>query len=325
MQSVVQALCAQDYPAALVEIIVAEGRSDDDTRTLLDSIARSELRLRVIDNPEGVVSTGLNRAIHVSRGDVIIRMDAHTTYATDYVSQCIDTLQSTHADNVGGPWTATGTGLWGRAIAAAFSSPFCSGGSRARNAAHEGTVDTVYLGCWPRRTFERFGSFDEELVRNQDDEHNLRILRGGGTIWQSPKIRSYYTVRSTPRQLFRQHMQYGYWKVRVIQKHGRPAALRHVAPVFFLLGAATGWSSWFVSSRLSVLYIAFVSLYLVLNIGFSVAATMGSDWRLFLRLPLVFAIHHVSYGWGFSQGVLDFVVRKKGTPERMTRLSRRRH
>src|SRR5689334_5169766 len=150
-------------------------------------------------------------------------MDAHTQCAPDYLRECMIALRKTDADNVGGPWIAKGTGIVGRAIAAAFQSAFGIGGGRAHDPNYTGVVDTVYLGCWPRRVFDRFGLFDEELVRNQDDEFNLRITRGGGKIWQSRSIKSSYQPRGSLHLLFQQQLQYGYWKVRVIQKHKIPA------------------------------------------------------------------------------------------------------
>ena len=136
---------------------------------------------------------------------------------------------------MGGPWVARGKGRIGRAISAAFQSSFATGGARGHDPNYSGPVDTVYLGCWPREVFDRIGMFDEELVRNQDDEFNLRLTRSGGKIWQSTRIKSWYHPRETLRQLFSQYVQYGYWKVRVMQKHTLPASLRHVIPACFIL------------------------------------------------------------------------------------------
>src|SRR5262249_37522272 len=144
--------------------------------------------------------------------------------------------EETGADKVGGPWVAEGKGYVGRAIAAAFQSPFAVGGARGHDPNYEGIVDLVYLGCWRRGVFDWFGLFDEELVRNQDDEFDLQLIRAGGTIWQSPRIRSWNQPRGSLRTLFLQYMQYGYWKVRVIQKHKIPASTRHLMPGGFVFG-----------------------------------------------------------------------------------------
>jgi succinoglycan biosynthesis protein ExoA len=189
----------------------------------------------VIDNPGRIVSTGLNSAIKAARGEIVVRMDAHTEYAPDYVQQCVAVLQETGADNVGGPARTRAETYLEKAVAAAYHSRFAVGGARFHDVNYEGWVDTVTYGCWRREAFDRFGYFDEELVRNQDDEHNLRIIRDGGKIWQSPKIRSWYRPRGSLSALFKQYMQYGYWKVRVIQKHKLPASWRHLVPGAFVL------------------------------------------------------------------------------------------
>src|SRR5262249_46312079 len=150
-------------------------------------LADEDPRLRIIDNPGRIVSMGLNQAIRGAQGKVIARMDAHTSYAPDYVRRCVEVLRETAADNVGGPWVARGTGRIGQAIAAAFQSSFAMGGGRGHDPNYSGPVDTVYLGCWPKEVFDRIGFFDEDLVRNQDDEFNLRLLRSGGKIWQSTR------------------------------------------------------------------------------------------------------------------------------------------
>ena len=168
-------------------------------------------------------------------------MDVHTDYADDYIAECLAALERDAA-----PTTSAGRGArrrtpdscTQRAIAAAFQSRWLAGGARSRQLDHSGWVDTVYLGCWPRRTFERFGGFDEDLVRNQDDEHNLRIIVGGGRIWQSAAIRASYRPRASIGALFRQYLQYGYWKPLVMKKHGRPASIRHVVPALLMLALA---------------------------------------------------------------------------------------
>jgi glycosyltransferase involved in cell wall biosynthesis len=238
IEACVRSILAQQAGSAKLELIVAEGMSDDGTREILNSLAANDTRLRIVDNPRKIVSSGLNAGIREATGQVIIRMDAHTQYASDYVRKCLEVLEETGADNVGGPWVARGDGYAGLAIAAAFQSPFAIGGARAHDSAYEGELDSVYLGCWRSDVFQRIGHFDEELVRNQDDEFNLRLVRAGGRIWQSPRIRSWYQVRSSLKDLCRQYVQYGYWKVRVIQKHRLPASVRHIIPGTFVASLA---------------------------------------------------------------------------------------
>lgn len=296
--------------------------------------------LRVIDNPGRIVSKGLNAAIRAARGMIIVRFDAHTEYAPDYVCRCIDLLQETQADNVGGPARTKADTFVGKAIAAAYHSPFAVGGARFHNVEYEGYVDTVTYGCWPRVTFEKFGLFDEELVRNQDDEHNLRISRGGGKIYQSPHVKSWYRPRASLRAVFQQYMQYGYWKVRVIQKHKLPASWRHLVPGVFvltLLGLLLLTAfSWLLSALelvhrplITSLWHLSSGLFLCLLVAYSLAVTTASvltarqtEWRLLPVLPLVFPCYHFSYGCGFLRGLWDFVVRRRGAATSFQSLTR---
>jgi succinoglycan biosynthesis protein ExoA len=312
IETALQSILAQQPPPGGFEVIVADGVSDDGTRNIVSKLAKANPRLRIVDNPGRIVSTGLNAAIREARGSVIMRMDAHTQYASDYIQNCLEVLQTTGADNVGGAWVAQGMGIIGRAIAAAFRSPFSFGGTRGHNPDYEGAVETVYLGCWPRHVFDRVGLFDEELVRNQDDEFNLRLTRMGGKIWQSPLIRSWYIPRGSLRALFRQYMQYGYWKVRVIQKHRLPASVRHlvaggfVLSLIVLLAASLRWP--LAAQVLAIL----VSAYLACNITASFLTAARHDWKLLPILPVVFACYHFAYGFGFLRGVWDFVILRRG-------------
>lgn len=298
------AVTAQRLPEGWdVECLIADGRSDDGTRERLDARARADARLVVVDNPGRIVSTGLNACLARARGEVIARLDVHTTYAGDYLAQCLAVLERSGADNVGGPWVAVGETPMQRAIAAAFQSRWVVGGARSRDAAYEGATETVYLGCWPRASFERFGTFDEALVRNQDDEHNLRIVRGGGRLWQSPAIRSVYRPRASLAQLFAQQRQYGYWRPFVLRKHGQAASWRQLVPAAFVaaLAAALLASPWIGPAPLAGLAGAY-ALYLF---GVSLAIAAGAGWRLVWRLPLVIAAYHLGYGLGTWQGVID--------------------
>src|SRR5262245_8865207 len=229
---------AQDYPAERLEILVADGRSTDGTREAVLELQAQRPQLRLIDNPGLVVPTGLNAALRQATGEIIVRVDGHTEVASDYVRQCVLSLRATGADNVGGRMNAVGDGAFGEAVALASSTPFGVGNARFHYSIRDEWVDTVYMGAWPRSVFARIGVFDEELVRDQDDEFNYRLLEQGGRIWLSQNIRSRYTNRITPRALGRQYFQYGYWKVRVMQKHKKQVRLRQFVPAAFVATVA---------------------------------------------------------------------------------------
>jgi succinoglycan biosynthesis protein ExoA len=308
VQAFVASALAQTLPDGWqMELLVADGSSDDGSAELLQALAQTEPRLHVVPNRQRIVSTGLNACLAQARGEVIVRLDVHTVYAADYIAQCLATLEKTGADNVGGPWVAQGHTPMQQAIAAAFQSRWVVGGARSRDITYEGPVETVYLGCWPRTTFTRFGDFDEQLVRNQDDEHNLRIALGGGRIWQSAAIRSVYFPRSSLKQLFEQQRQYGYWRPFVLRKHGRPASWRQLAPAVFvamlvLALAMLPWWRWPLAV-LAGLYASYL-----LGVSILVAAQRGSG--LWWRLPGVIAAYHGGYGLGTWKGLWHLLTRR---------------
>jgi succinoglycan biosynthesis protein ExoA len=315
IESCVRSILEQEPPSGGFEVIVADGMSDDGTREVLEGLADKHPHLRVVDNPNCIVSSALNAAISLATGSVIVRMDAHTDYAPDYIRRCYEVLAETGSDNVGGPWIAHGEGYVSRAIAAAFQSPFCTGGARGHDPKYEGIVDTVYLGCWPRDIFDRVGFFDEELVRNQDDEFNLRLTRAGGKIWQSPRIKSWYKPRNSVAALFRQYVQYGYWKVRVIQKHHAPASLRHLVPGSFVFLLVILAPLSFASAMIRWAWLGLIGTYISANLVASLVAAKSKDLTLFPMLTLVFGCFHLAYGYGFVRGIWDFVfLRREGRP-----------
>ena len=296
-----------------MEVLIADGMSDDGTRLVLGEFERRFAAIRVLDNPEKIASTGLNRAIREARGEIIIRMDAHSTYAADYVRSCVEVLNETNADNVGGPALTRADGYIAQAIALAFHTPFATGGAKFRDPQYQGPADTVMYGCWRKSTLERIGMFDEKLVRAQDYELNARLLSNGGTVWQSPKITSWYRPRASLSGLFRQYFQYGFWKVAVVRKHGRLASWRNLVPGSCLLagvvlplcaaGASLGGLAWWRNVFLGE-WLTFVALYFIASFAtaFSVAKRQG--WGFFPCLPIVFAVYHLSYALGFVLALL---------------------
>jgi glycosyltransferase involved in cell wall biosynthesis len=323
IDSFLQSLLRQTGADKIGEILIADGMSDDGTRDNITSWMTDNTRIRVIDNPEGIVSTGLNRAIKAARGNVIVRMDVHTEYDPDYLRQCIQVLEETGADNVGGPWVAVGKSYVQKAIALAFRSPFSSGGARSHDAVYEGPVDTVYLGCWRRKTLEDIGMFDEELDRNQDDELNLRLSRSGGLIWQSPRIRSRYYPRPSVHALFRQYVQYGYWKVRVIRKHHIPASFRHVIPGGFVMSLLVllflaPFSTFCLHAATTLFF-----MYASANIAVSFLTCITSRNLVFLPvLPAIFGAFHFGYGLGFLAGCVDFILLGREGRRRFSQVTR---
>jgi len=307
----IDALVAQDYSGGNMEVLFVDGMSTDRTREIIERYSRDYQFIRLLSNPQKIVPVAMNIGIRQSTGDIIIRMDAHTVYPPDYIARCVEYLDKTGAENVGGPIISIADTFWGRAIAAGMSSTFGVGNSRFRVGGYEGYVDTVPFGAYRRELFDRIGLFDEELVRNQDDELNYRLIKKGGRIYMASAIKSYYYPRDSLRKLWRQYYEYGYWKVRVIQKHGMPASWRHVVPAAFVLSIlATGL---FALADIKYLGCFFViaGSYFLLSLLFATKIAAEKGVKYLPVLPLVFATLHISYGVGFWKGIWDFIVTRK--------------
>ena len=297
---------AQEYPENRLEVVIADGMSDDGTRSFIEKMQVTHGNIRVVDNAGRVTCSGLNRAIHATSGEIVIRVDGHTTIAPDYVQQCVSAIIRTGAEDVGGRMSAVGEGRFGKAVAAATSTPFGVGGARFHYSTREEWVDTVYLGAWKREVFERLGGFDEELGCDEDDEFNYRLRERGGRILLSPMIHSRYSNRSSAAALWKQYFKYGVWKVRVLQKHPRQMRPRQFVPPTFALSlilslcftALLGWG-W-------ICLAAIAGTYTLANLAASLATAARKGWRHLPLLPMVHAILHLSYGLGFLAGLLKF-------------------
>jgi succinoglycan biosynthesis protein ExoA len=313
IRSFLDSVFSQELGQIRMEVLIADGQSDDGTRLVLHEFERIFASLRVIENPEKIASTGLNRAIREAEGEIIIRMDAHTQYAPNYVRTCVEVLNETRADNVGGPALTRAEGYMAEAIAYAFHAPFASGGAKFRNPGYEGPTDTVPYGCWRKSTLDRIGLFDETLVRGQDYELNARIVSGGGTVWQSPKITFWYQPRARLSGLFTQYFQYGYWKFAVVRKHGWRATWRNFVPgtclltgILSVLCIAAASLGGFARLRTEFLDASFAlaGIYLTASFVSAFLIAKREGWRYLPCMPVVFAVYHLSYALGFILALL---------------------
>lgn len=299
-------LAGQDWSGD-VEVLVADGGSTDGSvERLRTSAADHGLRVAVIDNPERWVSSGLNRCIRVATGDLIVRVDCHTRYPADYLRRCAIAAEETGAENVGGILIPTGRTPMERAVAAAVDNAFGGIGWTRHRSAERAEVDTVPFGAFRPDAFRRAGLFDESLVRNQDDEFNLRLRRAGGRIVLDPAILAFYRPRGSFRRLFRQYFEYGLWKAPVMRKHGRPTSARSLVPAAFVtaLVALVLLSTW--QPHATALLALKLSLYGALALGFGVVCLRRrrESWRLLPRVLAVFFTVHVAHGLGMLAGWL---------------------
>jgi GT2 family glycosyltransferase len=295
---------AQDYPAELVEIIVADGGSTDETPEIVARHSAADRRIRLIENPRRNQAAGLNEAIAASSGEVVARLDGHAEWGPGHLSRCIAILAETGADNVGGTMEAIGENATGQAIARATSSPFGVGGARYRYATQQTTTDTVWLGCFRRETLDRVGPYNERYPPHEDYELNYRIVAAGGRIVFSPDLPTLYWVRSSWRTLLRQYFLYGRAKARVAR--ASPGVLRPYHLVAPLAVAAAAAGALLSTTRRAMAPTAL--LYAAACCAASIPAGRGSGLRVRWRIPLVFAIMHAGWGTGFWAGILEPIL-----------------
>jgi glycosyltransferase involved in cell wall biosynthesis len=265
----------------------------------------------------------MNIALRQARGDVVVRVDGHCVVAPDYVSRCVAHLQSGEADGVGGPMETIGDNPLSEAIAVAMSSGFGVGGSAFRTVRDRQLwVETVPFPAYRMDTIRRIGFYDEEMVRNQDDEYNYRLLKNGGKILLAPDVRSRYYSRSSLKKLWRQYFQYGFWKVRVLQKHPRQLRARQFVPPLFVAGLG-GSALLALFSRFGRrLFAGVVGLYAVANLAASLLTARQRGWRFLGYLPGLFATLHLAYGAGFITGLVKFARRWLDSPASSNRQGR---
>jgi len=238
LRDCLDSLCAQDWPA-IVEILVLDGGSTDGTRAIADDHGPP---VSLVPNPGVTAASAMNLGISLAAGDVIVRADAHTLYAPDYVRRCVEVLEETGATNVGGRMDPVGATAFGRAVAAVTSSPFGIGPGAFHYSVDQREVDTVYLGCWRRSTLVEIGGYDATSLQwgAEDQELNHRIRARGGRIVLDPSIRSWYFPRQDMRSLGRQYRNYGLCKASTLAKHRQLPTWRPLAPAGLVVATALG-------------------------------------------------------------------------------------
>ncbi len=307
-------LLANDYPKERLEVLLVDGMSEDGTRALVERYSATHPLIRLVDNPRQITPVALNLGITRARGSVIVRMDAHAAYPSTYIRQLVTWLEQSGADGVGGrcvacPGSATAVA---QAIAAALSHPFGVGNSYFRiGTAEPRWVDTVPFGCYRRDVFERVGLFDEELVRNQDNEFNFRLLRAGGRVLLVPGVVSKYYARESLGKLWRMFFQYAYFQPLVVRKVGAVMTARQLVPPLFVssMVLVALFAPWLGAARL-VLAVE-LGAYGAANLIVAAILARREGVLVGLLSSVVFPVLHFAYGVGYLRGIFDFLIRGK--------------
>ena len=304
----------QTYPRANIEVVIADGHSTDRTREVVAQFQREnpDLAVRLVDNLERSIPSGLNAALDAATGEIIVRLDAHSVPARDYVERCVNGLQNRLGDNVGGVWEIQpgGATFTARAIAAAAAHPLGVGDARYRYSDQPGLVDTVPFGSFYAETLNRVGRYDPTLLSNEDYELNTRIRLQGGKVYFDPAIRSVYFARPTLSGLAKQYFRYGYWKLRMLKRY--PATLRWrqaLPPVFTASLVILMIAALFLPLMRWLLLFELGVYFLILSAGSIPVARKKRDLRFIIGVPLAIAVMHVAWGTGFLWSLIKSAVK----------------
>jgi glycosyltransferase involved in cell wall biosynthesis len=306
LESAIRRVLDQDYPGEL-EVIIVVGPSSDRTWEIADALAAADTRIRVVDNPAARTPSALNLGIGASQHKIIVRVDGHGELTDGYIRRAVELLDETGAANVGGVMDAQGTTPFEEAVATAYATRLGLGGSAfhlAESPAAE--AETVFLGVFRKDALIAVGGFDETMHRAQDWELNYRLRTSGHKIWFSPELRVTYRPRSTLRALMKQMYETGKWRRELVRRHPETATSRYLAPPVAVLGVLVGSALGllgvvFDSRLLRVGFLAPVG-YLALIMGGSLVTVRTMSAAARVRLPLVLAATHLSWGVGFLIG-----------------------
>jgi succinoglycan biosynthesis protein ExoA len=303
------ALHQQTYPRAEMEVIVADGFSKDGTRDVIKTFQEEfpDFNVRVVDNSNRSIPSGLNRAIEVSRGEIILRLDAHSQPYPDYIANSVSAHGAGRGENVGGVWEIRpGAETWiAKSIAVAAAHPLGVGDALYRHTKQAAEVDTVPFGSFRRALIEKVGYFDESLLTNEDYEFNTRVRKSGGKVWLDPSIRSVYFARPTLLELIRQYWRYGFWKWRMLRRY--PDTLRWrqaLPPVFVLSLIVLVVLSIFVPFARIVLVSELLLYFFIMILAGLYSALQQRKAYLILGLPFAIFAMHIAWGSGFLWSIL---------------------
>ena len=304
-----EAIARQTVPLSSLEVIVVDGMSTDGTKHAIREFSErhAEISLRLVENPAKTIPAALNVGIGQAKGEVVVRLDAHSVPQEDYLENCLSVLRQSGAANAGGLWVIKPSDeSWiARSIAVAASHPLGAGDARYRIGGQAGEVETIPFGAYPKEWLDRVGPFNESLLTNEDYEYNLRLRQAGGMIWFDPRIRSDYFSRPNLGSLLRQYGRYGYWKARMLRLHPQSIRWRQtVAPLFvitaliLLLAGLIQPMAWILLSGVLLIYLAFMLMAGV------AAGILKRDARLAIGVPAALVAMHLSWGGAFLWGLI---------------------
>jgi glycosyltransferase involved in cell wall biosynthesis len=297
-----------DYSTVQLEILVVDAMSTDRTRPILAEYRQKWPMIRVLDNPQRLIPIAMNIGLRYARGQVILKIDAHSTYPRDYISKCVESLTRSCADNAGGiaRILPANESLTAKAIALALAHPFASGNAYVKVGAKEPRwADSAAFGCWKKEVLEKIGGWNENLAGSSDMDLNARLKEAGGRILLDPEIQINYYADANLRSYWKHNFADGVWATYVLKFRSKAWAWRHWVPMVFLLsllGSAALALYWSLFGRL---FLAILGCYAIASLAASLQiSAREKNINYLLVLPLTFGIRHFAHGIGALYGAL---------------------
>ena len=299
LEASVNSILSQSYPTE-IELILALGPSHDETNAIAKALAKKDKRIKLLDNPRGLTTVGLNAAIKIAKHDYIVRIDAHSEPAENYLQDGIRILIEQDADEVGGIMHAQGRSAFQKAVAYAYTSRWGIGGASYHVGGQAGEAESAYLGIFKKSALERVGGYDEAIIRGEDWDLAQRIKRTGGKVWFSPELKVTYWPRGRFDRLVKQFYSTGVWRGDLTRRDIGGASKRYFMPPLLVLGILLGLVLLAFGQLIGVIPAA---AYLL---GITLVAVLAGGLSLKARAALVIALAtmHLSWGWGFIRGFM---------------------
>ena len=311
IEKCIYSLLGQEGINGEIEILVADGMSNDKTREIVTKIAADDRRVKLLDNIQLSTPHALNMGIKNANGEYVAILGAHSDYSKSYLASCLNILNKyPDVSCAGGPIESLGRNDFAKATAIAMSSYIGVGNANHRFPNYEGYAEMACFPVFRKEVFDKFGLYDETLIKNQDDEFCFRINKNGGKVFISSSAKSNYYVRESPKELFKQYFDYGFWRVAVLKKHKVPISYRQQIPILFfltmlillILGFVT--HNFILSAFFPITYISLISIF-----GFK--TLFVQKFSVAIRVPLAVFILHFSYACGFFIGIIKFLILNK--------------
>lgn len=306
IKQLVNSLLNQKYDRSKIEIIFVDGNSQDNTVDSINSLLQknNNINYKILYNPKKIPPISVNIGIKEAKNDIIIRLDAHSEYPSNYIEKCVYYINNIDADNVGCLVLAKGRTFIQNAIANVVSSKFGVGNSSFRTNAKSGYVDTVPFGTFRRELFSKIGYFNEELPRSEDNEFNNRIIKNGGKVYLFNDVIVTYYPRDSIIKLIKMGFTNGKWGLYTSYLIPGSMKLRHFIPMIFVLGIIIGAIIVLISMNkiLFWIYISVIVLYCLLDILFTIKGVISGGIKQIICF-LLYPIFHFSYGVGSICGI----------------------